>query len=225
MPASHIFFLALVASLLLIFALDAISTRLHVSPWALAIIFGACLIFSRVNIPLWESSRVLIPGSRYRMGHWIFYNPPHISNQVVAVNVGGAVIPILFSLYLLPKAPLGRTLLATLIVAIVTHLVATPVENQGIEMPIWVAPATAAILGLVLTFGNGAAPLAYIAGTIGTLIGADISNLGQLSNLGPGVLSIGGAGVFDGVFLAGVVAVLLSFERPRRPRYPRPLTT
>lgn len=229
MPASHIFFLALLASLLMIFALDAISTRLHVSPWVLAIIFAACLLLSRVNIPLWESNKVLAPGFVSR--HWVsglprfFYSPPRISNQVIAINVGGAVIPILFSLYLLPKAPIGRTLLATLIVAIVTHLVATPVENQGIEMPIWVAPATAAILGLLLTFGNGAAPLAYIAGTIGTLVGADISNLGQLSNLGPGVLSIGGAGVFDGVFLAGIVAVLLSFERPRRPRYPRPLTT
>jgi uncharacterized membrane protein len=229
MPASHIFFLALVASLLMIFALDAISTKLHVSPWALALIFGACLLFSRVNIPLWENNKVLEPGFISR--HWvfgqprIFYNPPRISNQVIAINVGGAVIPVLFCLYLLPKAPIGRTILATVIVAIVTHLVATPVENQGIEMPIWVAPATAAILGVVLTFGNGAAPLAYIAGTIGTLIGADISNLGQLSNLGPGVLSIGGAGVFDGVFLAGIVAVLLSFERPRRPRYPRPLTT
>lgn len=229
MPASHILFLALLASLLLMFALDAISSRLHISPWALAIVFAACLLFSRVNIPLWSNNTAIEPGFVSR--HWVFgqprffYNPPRIANQIVAINVGGAVIPILFSLYLLPKAPIGRTILAIVIVAIVAHLVATPVENRGIEMPIWVTPIAAALLGLLLTFGEGAAPLAYIAGTIGTLIGADITNLGQLSSLGAGVLSIGGAGVFDGVFLSGIVAVLLSFERPRRPRYPRPITT
>ena len=55
-----------------------------------------------------------------------------------------------------------------------------------------------------------AAPLAYIAGTLGTLIGGDLLNLGLLPGLGAPVASIGGAGTFDGVFLTGILAVLLA---------------
>jgi uncharacterized membrane protein len=224
MPATHVLFLALIASLFLIVALDAISARLGVPEWMIVLIFTASLLFSRVNIPLWQSGRLYYVGQHLN-SRWWWYHPPTVATQVVAINVGGAVIPILFSLYLLRRAPLWRTIFATIVVAIVIHLVATPVENQGIEVPIWVAPVAAALLGLVLTFGSGAAPLAYIAGTMGTLIGADITNLGNLNDFGPGVLSIGGAGVFDGVFVAGLVAVLLSFERPRKPRVPRPVPT
>ncbi|HTW95115.1 MAG TPA: DUF1614 domain-containing protein, partial [Tepidisphaeraceae bacterium] len=54
-----------------------------------------------------------------------------------------------------------------------------------------------------------APPLAYIAGTMGTLIGADLLNLGHIYGLGARVASIGGAGTFDGVFLTGIIAVLL----------------
>jgi uncharacterized membrane protein len=42
------------------------------------------------------------------------------------------------------------------------------------------------------------------------LIGADLMNLGKVSSLGAPVASIGGAGKFDGIFLTGVVAVLLT---------------
>ena len=63
-----------------------------------------------------------------------------------------------------------------------------------------------------------AAPLAYIAGSLGTLIGADLSNLGRVRGLGAPVASIGGAGTFDGIFLTGILAVLLAclFHPSRR---------
>ena len=62
-----------------------------------------------------------------------------------------------------------------------------------------------------------AAPLAYIAGGLGTLIGADLTNLDKVRGLGAPVASIGGAGTFDGIFLTGILAVLLAslYSRPR----------
>jgi uncharacterized membrane protein len=45
---------------------------------------------------------------------------------------------------------------------------------------------------------------------LGTLIGADLSNLGRISEGGTSVASIGGAGKFDGIFLTGIVAVLIA---------------
>jgi uncharacterized membrane protein len=72
-----------------------------------------------------------------------------------------------------------------------------------------VPPAAAAIIALLLSRAD-AAPLAYVAGSVGTLIGADLLNLDKLQGLGAPVASIGGAGTFDGIFLSGVLAVLLA---------------
>ncbi len=55
-----------------------------------------------------------------------------------------------------------------------------------------------------------AAPIAYVAGSMGTLLGADIFNLHRLQELGAPVASIGGAGISDGIFMTGIIAVLLA---------------
>jgi len=129
---------------------------------------------------------------------------------ILAVNVGGALIPAILSLYLLLKNKLYlRGILAVAIVAFVAHLLARPVHGVGISLPTFIPPIVAAIAAMVLGWRQ-AAPLAYIAGSLGTLIGADLLNLDKIQGLGAPVASIGGAGTFDGVFLAGIVAVLLS---------------
>jgi len=76
-------------------------------------------------------------------------------------------------------------------------------------VPTFVPPVVAASVALVFARRN-AAPLAYICGSVGTLIGADLSNLDRLPALGAPVASIGGAGTFDGIFLSGILAVLLA---------------
>ena len=73
-----------------------------------------------------------------------------------------------------------------------------------------------------------AAPLAYICGSLGTLFGADLLNLDKVQGLGAPVASIGGAGTFDGVFLVGIVAVLIASFRRRpqpAPAVPQPHLT
>ena len=63
---------------------------------------------------------------------------------------------------------------------------------------------------IVLLSLRYAAPLAYIGGSLRTLVGADLLNLGRVQGLGAPVVSIGGAGTFDGIFLTGVLAVLIA---------------
>jgi len=41
------------------------------------------------------------------------------------------------------------------------------------------------------------------------MIGADLWNLGRVAELGAPLVSIGGAGTFDGVFLTGIIAGLI----------------
>jgi uncharacterized membrane protein len=129
---------------------------------------------------------------------------------VVSLNVGGALIPILVSLYLLVRTGmLVRMLIGTAVVAGIVHSLAQIVPGVGIAVPMIAPPLVAAGVALILAFRR-APPLAYVAGSMGTLIGADLLNLGRIARIGAPAVSIGGAGTFDGVFLTGLIAGLLA---------------
>lgn len=196
--------------------------RLGVSSSAALLLLFGSLVGSYFNIPVAElpEQRVLAGqeieffGMRYEVPTLVEW-----PGTVIAVNVGGAFIPSLMSLYLLVKNQLWvRGFLATAGAAIACHFLARPVSGLGIAEPVFVPSVTAAAVSLLLS-RQFAAPLAYISGSLGTLIGADLLNLGKIQGLGTPTASIGGAGTFDGIFLTGIVAVLLaSFSRsPDRP--------
>jgi uncharacterized membrane protein len=52
--------------------------------------------------------------------------------------------------------------------------------------------------------------VAFVAGVLGPLIGADLFHLKDISRVSAGILSIGGAGTFDGIVLSGILAALLA---------------
>lgn len=130
---------------------------------------------------------------------------------IIAVNVGGCVVPLAFSLYLFNHGqPDGLYVIAAVVaVAMVSYGVSYSMPKVGIVMPMLVAPFTAALVALSLD-PEQAPALAYIGGTLGVLIGADILRLKDIGRLGEPVASIGGAGSFDGIFVTGIVAVLLT---------------
>ena len=129
---------------------------------------------------------------------------------VVALNVGGALIPILVSIYLVARTRLyGRMAIGVAIVAAVVHSLAQIVPGMGIAVPMFIPPLVAAGVGLLLAFRR-APPVAYVSGSMGTLVGADLLNLDRIAQLGAPIVSIGGAGTFDGVFLTGIIAGLLA---------------
>ena len=130
---------------------------------------------------------------------------------LIAINVGGGLIPALFSLYLIGRGGLPLPVLGSAvgIVALVSHLVSRPLPGIGIGIPIFVAPIAAALTALLLDPEHSAA-LAYVSGTLGVLIGADLLRLKDIRRMGTPVAAIGGAGTFDGIFLTGIVAVLLT---------------
>ena len=130
---------------------------------------------------------------------------------VIAVNVGGCVVPLAFSLYLFNLSQPGvlHTITAVATVAMVSYGISFSVPRVGIAMPVLVAPLTAAVAAVMLD-PEQAPALAYIGGTLGVLIGADILRLKDIGRLGEPMASIGGAGSFDGIFVTGIVAVLLA---------------
>ena len=76
-------------------------------------------------------------------------------------------------------------------------------------MPLFIAPFTAALVALTIAPSHSA-PLAYICGTLGVLIGADLFRIKDIKSMGVPIAAIGGAGTFDGIFFTGIIAVLLA---------------
>lgn len=183
------------------------------------------LLGSGINIPLATlRSDAPVVRDTYVRVFGVSYRVPFrrvIKNETtIAVNVGGAVIPIMISVYLLTKFPSSLLLAGAgiLIVTIITHSVAKPIRGIGIATPALVPPLAAALAAILLTsiihipncpIDQCRVVIAYTGGVLGTLIGADLLNLGKIKNLGAPVASIGGAGTFDGIFLSGFIALLL----------------
>ena len=187
---------------------------------ALFLLF-ASLVGSIFNIPIAQLPAEPVVSDRIVDFFGMEYTVPvveHWPGTVIAVNVGGAVIPTLMSLYLLIARQLWvKGLIAIAIVAVMLHWLANPVPGVGIAVPVFLPALITAIVAWILSREN-AAPLAYVAGSLGTLIGADLTNLDKVRGLGAPVASIGGAGTFDGIFLTGILAVLLAGLYHPRPR-------
>ncbi|MFP3868072.1 MAG: DUF1614 domain-containing protein [Desulfobacteraceae bacterium] len=219
-PLLMIFMLVFFLLLIFLFAILQVGViglafaKLGLPPQYLFGLLLATLLGSMVNIPIGQlNSEELVHdevvscfGMRYRV-------PKVVRPQktVLAINVGGALIPLLISIYLIMKIhQIWLPVLVTGIVALVSNRLARPVEGMGIAIPALVPPLIAAVGAIIFAPVEIRAPIAYIAGTLGTLIGADLLKIKQLRNVRAPVASIGGAGTFDGVFLSGIIAVLIS---------------
>jgi uncharacterized membrane protein len=224
-PFFMIYFVLLLGALFFFFGLIQVGLityalqRTGLTPQEAFGILFLSLFGSFINIPVWrlESDAqdtyevVNYFGVRYRV-------PARVAgtSTVVAVNLGGAVLPTVLSFYLLLREPamLVSGVMGVAIVSAVTHRFAQPLKGVGIAMPMFVAPLTAALTSYLiraLVAGDyDVSAVAYVSGTMGTLIGADLCNLGKLRQLGAPVASIGGAGTFDGIFLSGLIAALLT---------------
>jgi uncharacterized membrane protein len=187
--------------------------RLGISSGAAMLLLFASLAGSYFNIPLAELPEKQVLSGQVVDFFGMEYVIPtmvHSPGTIIAMNVGGAIIPTLMSLYLLIRNELWlRGAIATAVVAAVCYWLSQPVRGLGIAEPVFVPAVTCGVVALILAREH-AAPLAYISGSLGTLIGADLLNLGAIRGLGAPVASIGGAGTFDGIFLIGIVAVLIA---------------
>ena len=140
----------------------------------------------------------------------------------IGMSIGGAIIPLIICARLLKsgRAGLAESMIGIVIVAYVTYFVTRAEEGVGIvaDVPWAFAPALAAGLYGLSTFWTSmakAAPLAYVSGVLGTLIGADVFRLSEALAFEPpedgyGMLSIGGANIFDMVYLTGIIAVVVA---------------
>jgi uncharacterized membrane protein len=180
------------------------------------LILGAALLGSYIDIPVWRLSSVKpTVVVREVRAFWVTYRIPEYAltqvSTILALNVGGALVPLVVTLLLFQMHPgiWFGALVATALTALAVHLVAKYVEGVGVVAPTLLPPIAAVLFSLPFA-GSYLVVTAYIAGTLGTLVGADLLNLGKISQGGAHLASIGGAGKFDGIFLTGIVAVLIA---------------
>lgn len=171
------------------------------------------LIGSYVNIPVKriESRTRVVSGVAIDFYGLRYIIPPLQVKQstVIAINLGGAIIPVIVSVLLIPRANPIDVLFGVSVMSILIHMIARPVRGLGIAVPALLPPLMSAAIALILS-PQQAPIIAYISGTLGSLIGADLLNLKKIPELGTPVASIGGAGTFDGIFLTGIISVLLA---------------
>ncbi|SET08852.1 Uncharacterized membrane protein [Nitrosomonas marina] len=216
-PPHLIFFLFLLGVLLILIQLELLAfafEKLNLPPEMGLTVLLLSLFGSVVNLPVLRIKSEADPSHIVREKYWsIIKIPvyPYYNETLVSINLGGCLIPVALSIYLFVNS--GLTLLITLfgigIIAAVSHYFSRPIPGLGIGMPVLIAPVSAALVGLYLS-PDQSAPLAYISGTLGVLIGADLMHLKKIPQLGAPHASIGGAGTFDGIFITGIVAALLA---------------
>lgn len=216
LPLWIFFFIASLFLLFLIFlhVLNVGFARLGFSPAAIMLIIFGALIGSAVNIPV---KRYVSRVQETIVSPWFFgmrYRVPLTRQKqttVLAVNLGGCIVPVLVSLVLLFRFSevFGSMLLATAICTFVINRVSRVVRGVGIVVPFFIPPLTSALVAMLVTPAGYAPVVAYVAGATGTLVGADLLNLSRIKNLGAPVASIGGAGTWDGIFLSSLVASLI----------------
>jgi len=189
-------------------------TKLGLTPESTLILVFSTLVGSGINLPLFELQTkqtghlVELPNRKLI---WELFQPAREGKVMVAVNVGGCIIPVGLCIYFISLQLIDplNLLICLSAITLLSYQSSRVIPNTGIGMPLFIAPLFAALLALMLE-PDHAAHLAYISGVLGVLIGADVLRIKQISSLGAPIASIGGAGTFDGIFLTGIIAVLLA---------------
>ena len=192
--------------------------------WFIEIFLMASILGSTINIPVFTMRRnTPIVRNRivYFMGvPWVI---PEITlgeeKTVIAINLGGCIIPTSFSLYIIYRIFLTYglslfilTVIGIIIDSLLIYTVARPVPGLGIATPAFLPPLFTALITLLLV-PSWMPPQVYFAyaysvGTLSALIGADLLNLNKIPDLGAPIASIGGAGTFDGIYLTGLLSII-----------------
>lgn len=202
-------------------------TALGLSPSMFGAVLFLSLFGSNVNIPL-TTIETREPIRTYREIRFFGVNwrIPQVELGIretqVMLNVGGAVVPILISMYLLgfsiPRCSVNllasyiNIVVVFLVVAYGTHRNSRIIKGLGIATPMFGPPLTTVFAVLAISLFNPVicpTQIAYVGGVLGALVGADLMNLDKLPDLGASVVSIGGAGTFDGIYLTGIISVVL----------------
>jgi uncharacterized membrane protein len=193
--------------------------KLRLNPQTALILVVAMMFGGLINIPVYRiaHTELVMEHPLAAFGLMDFWPTlRRVRRQtIVAVNIGGCIIPTCLAIYeVFRLSEAGSPAIAAVCIAAainvaVCYFAAKPVPNVGILMPAFVPAATAAGSAYLL-FPRLAPPVAFVAGVMGPIIGADLMHIKEFTRTTTGVASIGGAGTFDGIILSGILAAYLA---------------
>lgn len=179
--------------------------QLGMSPGLGLLVVLLMLFGSFINIPLGKKKVVKVEDRRF----FGALKRKRATNGRISINLGGAVIPLFIVAYLVFQVPLPAALISTLVVTLVSYKISKFIPGLGIAMPVIFPVLTAVLISLLLAPENPEA-VAFVSGVLGVIIGGDLLHLPKVLRHSRGVMSIGGAGVFDGIFMVGIISALLA---------------
>jgi uncharacterized membrane protein len=216
-----ILFLILLALLPLVFGqlFTTALIKLRLEPSTAILLIMGIILGGAINIPLKRIARndALVEDPLAILGltdRWPRFQRVR-QETVIAVNMGGCLIPAGLAIYEIAylsfDSPQSLPWLAIAVAAniAICYRFAQPVSGVGITLPGLVPAAVAAVSAFWLV-PEQAPQVAFVAGVLGPLIGADLLHLRDIEALETGIASIGGAGTFDGIVLSGIVAAYLA---------------
>lgn len=185
-------------------------------------ILAACVW---VHLPLY-----LVMSSKYAKGYkfyelfpiWflkktnLWYTKRFQPQVYVAISLGGGIVPIIVALYQFSHSSPVSILVVTAIVIPAGYLLAVLIPGKGICLKwhhFWIITVLSAVSALQVTPENhsSAASIAFAGSVLGTLIGVDLLHLREAqTRISRGFLSIGGAGIKDGIVHSGIASLLIA---------------
>ncbi|MEM3507587.1 MAG: DUF1614 domain-containing protein [Candidatus Bathyarchaeia archaeon] len=205
---------------------SALISGLGLSPFTASMILIISVFGSFINFPikkiLTNKPVLVLKEIRFFGVTWSIPELEISSKEtIIAMNLGGAIVPIALSFYLLffmiplyeinPWLTYFKILISTILIAYFMKSFSRLIPGLGIAIPGILPPMITTFITMLIykafTLSNPFF-IAYISGTLGTLIGADLLNLGKVSSIGAPIVSIGGAGTFDGIYLTGLFSML-----------------
>jgi len=221
---SLLIFTACILPFMLVDLMSTALQNLHLSSSTAMLVLIGIVFGSVINLPI----------AHYPLDHeveapifepiagWEMLPQYHRMRQemIVAVNVGGCVIPVLLGIRMMRFIADGGSdaikvaVVGMIVNTLICYRMAQPVPNLGIRLPFFLP----ALVALTLTwFGlpDAAmrpyhAPVAFVIGITGPLVGADLLHWKDFKKIAAGTVSIGGAGTWDGIVLSGLLAALFA---------------
>ncbi len=210
--------------LFMVDAMQAALGRLGLEPGVALLAIVGIFLGGLVNLPVYrierEDDQVIEMAAVFGVYGWAPKLRRVRRDTLVAVNVGGCIIPCLLAIrqvqHVLEVGGWPVTALVAVVAAniAVCYRMARPVNGVGIMLPGLVSPAVSVGAAWLLLgpgeFDAVRIAVAFTAGVLGPLVGADLLHLKDVMKVSAGMLSIGGAGTFDGIVLSGILAALFA---------------
>ncbi len=200
---------ALVVSILAVTSIAGFARWLNIGRTVCSMLAVVFLVGSNIDIPLLELTRVLPMKTDFFHEYSYGWGSPAVSTTL-GVNLSGAVLPLLLSIVLAVRSPKASLLFSILSAATVAFLVSRAVPIQGVYLsPL--LPSFAAAASAFLFAGRQAPTVAFIAGVVGTFLGADMLHLSALLDQDVNQLIVGGGGYLDAIALVGLSSTFMAW--------------